>query len=269
MKSKKITVTDILGMKKEGKKITALTAYDYLFGCLLDEAGLDIILVGDSCAMVVQGRETTLSFTMEDAIYHSKAVRRGVVRALLVADMPFLSYQVSADKAVEHAGVLFKTADVDAVKLEGGKAVAGAIKRIVTAGMPVMGHLGLTPQSIKTFGSYDTRAKEPQEAEQLLQDALSLQDAGAFALVLEKIPAELAKKVTRALTIPTIGIGAGPFCDGQILVTQDMLGIFDKFRPKFVRRYADLAHEIRNACQKYAEEIRNGKFPSSTESFND
>ncbi len=264
---KKVTISHILNMKQEGNRISALTAYDYLFGLLLDQAGIDIILVGDSCAMVVQGQETTLSFTMHEALYHCRAVRRGVKRAFLIADMPFMSYQVSVDSAVQNAGEFFKRAGVDAVKLEGGKNMVPVVEKIVAAGMPVMGHLGLTPQSIKKFGSYATRAKESQEAEELLDDALRLEDAGAFAVVLEKIPSALAKKVSRSLKIPTIGIGAGPFCDGQILVTQDMLGLFEEFHPKFVRRYADLAQTIRVACQKYAADIQGGNFPSDEESY--
>ena len=222
---KKITVPYIQTMKDNGEKISALTAYEFLFATLLDQAGLDIILVGDSGSMVFNGNETTLPLTMDEAIYHCKAVRRGVSHALFVADMPFLSYQVNTDQAMLNAGRFFKEVQVDAVKLEGGEPVLETVHKIVQAGMPVMGHLGLTPQSIRQFGGYGVRAKNADAAEQLIKDAIGLEQAGAFAMVLEKIPAALAKEVSEILTIPTIGIGAGAGCDGQILVTQDMLEI--------------------------------------------
>ncbi len=262
-----ITIPKILEMKAKGQKIVALTAYDYTFASLLDGAGVDIILVGDSAAMVCGGQNTTLSLTLPEALYHCRMVRRGVQRALLVADMPFLTYQVSIKKAILNAGLFFKRAEVDAVKLEGGQSVVPIVRRLVEAGMPVMGHLGLTPQSIKRFGSYKVQAQDEYAAQQLLQDALSLQEAGAFAIVLEKIPSRLAAKVTQRLNIPTIGIGAGPHCDGQILVSYDMLGLYEAMQPKFVRRYASLAEEIRKACQRYIEDVRQGNFPNEQESY--
>ena len=263
----KRTVPHIVEMKKSGEKIAALTAYDYLFAHLVDQAGIDLVLVGDSCAMVFQGQENTIPFTMDQAIYHCQAVRRGVKNALLVGDMPFLSFQSGSRDAILNAGRFFKQADVDAVKIEGGQPVLEAIEKIVQAGMPVMGHLGLTPQSVKKFGGYGLQAKEDKAAEQLLQDALSLQQAGAFALVLEKIPQELARDVSEKLSIPTIGIGAGPFCDGQILVTQDVLGLYEDFVPKFVRRYAGLAASIRTACEEYRTDVKKSDFPSDRESY--
>jgi len=265
--AERLTAPGLMAMKREGRKIAALTAYDYLFASLLDRAGIDVILVGDSAAMVSAGRETTLPLTMPEAIYHCRMVRRGVQRALLVADMPFLSFQVSVEQAVQNAGRFFKRAEVDAVKVEGGRVIAPAVRAIVEAGMPVMGHLGLTPQAIKRIGSYAVRARDSVEAEALLQDALALQEAGVFAVVLEKIPAALANRVTRELKVPTIGIGAGPDCDGQILVTYDLLGLFTEFKPKFVRPYAQLAEEVTKACTAYAADVREGRFPSADESF--
>jgi len=254
-------------MKQQGEKITALTAYDALMAMLLDKAGIDFILVGDSCATVVQGETSTLPMTMAHILYHSKLVRRGVEHALLIADMPFLSYQVSRSKAIRNAGRLFQQAGVDAVKIEGGAEIAETIRRIVQSGMPVMGHLGLTPQSVKRFGGYKLQATTPQEADKLMQDARILQDAGAFALVLEMIPQTLAEKVTQSLDIPTIGIGAGPHCDGQILVSHDILGLFQAFQPKFVRRYADLASDMKQVFQNYINDVKAGNFPGPDESY--
>jgi len=264
---KKITIPDIINMKKRQEKIAALTAYDFIFASLLDQAGLDIILVGDSGSMVFAGHSTTLPYTMDEAIYHCKAVSRGVKRACLVADMPFLSFQISPEDALKNAGRFFKETLADAVKLEGGEEVAETVHRLVNSGMPVMGHLGLTPQSIRQFGRYSVQAKTEQSAQKLLNDAKALQDAGAFSIVLEKIPGSLAKKVSTELSIPTIGIGAGPDCDGQILVTYDMLGLFEKFKPKFVRHYADLASEVKDACKRYSDDVKASYFPSSEESF--
>jgi len=264
---KKLTVPDIVEKKRQGEKIAALTAYDFLFASLLDQAGLDILLVGDSGSMVFAGHFTTLPYTMDEAIYHCKAVGRGVNRALIVADMPFLSFQVNTEETLKNAGRFFKETSVDAVKLEGGEEMAETVHRLVRSGMPVMGHLGLTPQSIKQFGRYSVQAKTEQGAQKLLKDAKALQEAGAFSVVLEKIPCSLAKKVSEELTIPTIGIGAGPECDGQILVTYDMLGLFEQFKPKFVRRYLELAHEVREACQQYSRDVKTGQFPSAKESF--
>ena len=262
-----MTVPEIVQMKRRGEKIVALTAYDTLFASLLDQAGVEIILVGDSAAMVFAGHETTLPLTMEEALYHCRAVRRGVARALVVADMPFLSFQVSEEETIRNAGRFFKEAQVDAVKIEGGEWVAPVIRRLVNAGMPVMGHLGLRPQSIRQIGGYDVQARTESQAAELLRDARALQEAGVFSIVLEKIPSELARQVTEQLDVPTIGIGAGMFCDGQILVTHDMLGLFEKFTPKFVRRYARLATIVREACEMFGRDVKNGTFPSADESY--
>ncbi|MBN2202383.1 3-methyl-2-oxobutanoate hydroxymethyltransferase [bacterium] len=262
-----ITVPRIAGMKAKGEKITCLTAYDWLTAGLLDSAGIDIILVGDSGAMVFAGHETTLPVTMEQMLYHTTAVARGVRRGLVIADMPFLSYQVSADRALENAGRFLKEGGAAAVKLEGGEPVADTIRRIVSAGIPVMGHLGLTPQSIRAFGNYRVRGEAQDEAGAIRKDARILEQAGVFAVVLEKIPAGLAAEITESLSIPTIGIGAGPHCDGQVIVTPDMLGLFESFRPKFVRRYAELAETIRSAASRFADDVKNGRFPSDEESF--
>jgi 3-methyl-2-oxobutanoate hydroxymethyltransferase len=261
-----VTVPKIMAMKGH-EKIVALTAYDFCMASLLDAADVDLLLVGDSAAMVFSGESHTLSFTMDEALYHCRAVRRGIRHSLLVADMPFLSYQINAEQAIQNAGRFFKEAHVDAVKLEGGAAVAESVQRIVQAGMPVMGHLGLTPQSIRRFGGYGLQATDAVAAEQLLQDALALQQAGSFSIVLEKIPAALADRVTKTIAIPTIGIGAGPHCDGQILVTHDLLGLFEQFQPKFVRRYVELGQAVRQACRNYADDVHNGRFPSLEESF--
>ncbi len=267
LERKKITVPALLSMKLRGEKIAALTAYDCLMASLLDEAGVDLILVGDSVAMVFGGHETTLPITLDEIIYHTRAVRRGLKNALLVADMPFLSYQVSPEQAVLNAGRLLKEGGAEAVKLEGGSVMAETIHRLVQVGIPVMGHLGLTPQSINAIGGYALQASHAESAKTLLEEALQLQEAGVFALVLEKIPAKVAAEVTRALRIPTIGIGAGPECDGQILVTHDLLGLFEKFKPKFVRRYAEVGRTMREAFAAYGKEVKAGTFPSEQESY--
>lgn len=267
MESKKITVPSIMQMKAHQEKIAALTAYDYLMALFLDDAGVDIILVGDSGAMVFCGYETTIPITMDEMIYHTRAASRGIKRALLVADMPFLSFQISAEEALRNAGRFIKEGGAEAVKMEGGEAVAETVQRVVNAGIPVMGHLGLTPQSINRFGGYKVQARTEAEVERLVSDALALEQAGAFAVVLEKIPAAAAQKVTATLRIPTIGIGAGPHCDGQILVTHDILGLFEKFRPKFVRVYAELGREIREACARYTEDVKLQRFPAENESY--
>ena len=267
METKKITVPIIMKMKEQQEKIAALTAYDYLIALFLDDAGIDIVLVGDSGAMVFSGYETTIPITVDEMIYHTKAASRGVKRALLVGDMPFLSFQVSADEALRNAGRFIKEGGAEAVKMEGGEAIAETVNRVVNAGIPVMGHLGLTPQSINRFGGYKVQARTEQEVEKLITDAIALEQAGAFAVVLEKIPAVAAQKVTEAVKIPTIGIGAGPHCDGQILVTHDILGLFEKFRPKFVRVYAEMGREIREACAQYTEDVKVGNFPSAEESY--
>lgn len=262
----KVSVRTLQKMKKKGEKISALTAYDALFASFLDEF-MDIILVGDSLGMVVAGYETTLPVTVEQILLHTQYVRRGTRHAMLVADMPFLSYQVSPEEALRNAGRLLQEGGAEAVKLEGGKPVAEAVRRCVQAGIPVMGHLGLTPQSIHAFGGWQTRAKSQDEAQRLKEDALTLQDAGIFSLVLEKVPATLAEDVTQSLDIPTIGIGAGPKTDGQILVTQDLLGMYEKMKPKFVRKYAELAIHIREALKQYHNDVKSGAFPSEEESF--
>lgn len=261
------TVKSVLKMKQEGRKIVALTAYDSLFGSYMQETDIDVVLVGDSVGMVYAGYDNTIPVTVDEMIYHSKAVKRGLSEPLLVVDMPFMSYQVSVEKALENAGRIMKEGFAQAVKMEGGRRIVEQVRHCTAAGIPVMGHLGMTPQSVHEFGGFATQAKAPREAEDLLKDALALQEAGAFAVVLEKIPADLAGKVSRELKIPTIGIGAGPETDGQILVTYDLLGMFEKFRPRFVRRYAETAQEIKAALRAYAEDVRSGYFPNEKESF--
>ncbi len=263
----KVRISTILAMKKEGRRITSLTAYDYTLASLLDESGIDIILVGDSCGNVCAGYETTLPVTMDEMLYHLKSVRRGVKRALLVADMPFMSYQENLELAVHNAGRFMKEGGAEAVKIEGGEPVCPVVKRLVEIGIPVMGHLGFTPQSVHEFGGYGLRGAEEKEAEQIKKSAVALQEAGAFSIVLEKVPAKLAAEITAQLRIPTIGIGAGKDCDGQVLVTYDMLGLYDKVKYKFVRRYANLADEIRRASTEYCSDIREGRFPDDSESY--
>jgi len=265
--NKKIRTSTLIKMKSENKKISALTAYDYTFAYLFDEAGIDVILVGDSCGNVCGGYETTVPVTMEEILYHLRAVKNGTKRALLVADMPFMSYQKSIEEALENAGRLMKEGRAEAVKLEGGEHICPIIEKMTKIGIPVLGHLGLTPQSVHAFGGFGVRGKQDEEAERIKRDALALQKAGAFAIVLEKIPASLAAEISRELVIPTIGIGAGPHCDGQILVSYDMLGLFDKMKFKFARRYANLAGEIRKAVKDYCDDISTGNFPSEEESY--
>lgn len=266
MKERKVTVREVLKMKREGEKITALTAYDYTTARLLDEAGIDVILVGDSLSNVFQGNETTLPVTMEEMLYHTKAVSKAVKRAMVVADMPFLSYQVDERDAVLNAGRFLKEASAHAVKIEGGREVAGLIAKLVSLGIPVMGHVGLTPQSVHALGGYRVVGRDELEAEKLVEDAKALEEAGAFSIVLEMIPSQLAKKITESLRIPTIGIGSGPHCDGQILVVNDMLGLTE-VSYRFVKKYLNLAEEIRKAVKAYAEEVRSGSFPSQEHSF--
>jgi 3-methyl-2-oxobutanoate hydroxymethyltransferase len=266
-KVKKMTVPGIMQMKRDHEKIAVLTAYDCTTARMLDEAGMDIILVGDSAGMVIAGFESTIPVTMEMMLYHTAAVRRGVQRALLVADMPFLSYQASAEAAVKNAGRFLQEAGAEAVKLEGGAAIAETVKKLVGYGIPVMGHLGLTPQSINCFGDYKVVGTENQIARRLLIDAQIIEQAGVFAVVLEKIPAQLAKKITGKLKIPTIGIGAGKYCDGQVLVSHDMLGMFERFQPRFARRYANLAEAMRSAFDKYKQDVKSNRFPSDDESY--
>lgn len=266
-KPAKITTQTIVDMKRRGEKVSMITAYDYSMARVFDDAGIEMILVGDSASNVMAGHETTLPITLEHMIYHTSCVVRGVDRALVIADLPFMSYQVRAVEALSNAGRMMKEAGAHAVKLEGGRTIVDSIKRIVDAGIPVMGHLGLTPQSIYKFGTYKVRAQEAEEAEQLLEDAALLEAAGCFSLVLEKIPAALATKVTQSLHIPTIGIGAGAACDGQVLVAHDMLGINKDFSPRFVRRYADLHQVMTQAVQQYISDIKSGDFPSKSEQY--
>ena len=264
---KKITTHTVQKMKTAGEKIAMLTAYDYSFAKIFDAAGIDILLVGDSASNVMAGHETTLPITLDQIIYHAQCVVRGVNRCLVVVDMPFGSYQSNTDIALASAIRIMKETGGHAIKLEGGKELIESIKRMVDAGIPVMGHLGLTPQSIYKFGTYNVRAKEQIEAEKLKQDALLLQEAGCFAIVLEKIPAQLAKLVSESLTIPTIGIGAGQHCDGQVLVMHDMLGINNEFKPRFLRQYANLYEQITNAVTSYVQDVRNKNFPNEQEQY--
>ncbi len=266
-RDKKVTTKSLRLMKERGQRIVALTAYDYLMAELLDQAGVDVILVGDSAAMAVQGRHTTVSVTMEQMLYHSELVSSAVERALVVGDLPFMSYQINTDEALRNAGRMVQEAHVEAVKLEGGQSICATITRIVEAGIPVMGHLGLTPQSIHKFGTYQVRATEPEEADEVRRDAKALEQAGAFAIVLEKVPAALASEVAKSISIPLIGIGAGGGCDGQILVSHDMLGLYTKFHPRFVRRYAELGAQMREAFERYAKDVRAGDFPAEGESY--
>jgi len=267
MEKAKVTTEVLRAMKDRGEPIAALTAYDYLWANLLDSAGVDILLVGDSVGTVVQGRDTTVPVTMEQILYHTEMVTRAVSRALVIADMPFMSYQTSLQEALHNAGKLLKESNAEAVKLEGGRAVADTVNHLTQAGIPVMGHLGLTPQSIHKFGSYRVRGEGVDEADGMFADAVALQEAGAFAIVLEKIPVDLAARITAELSIPTIGIGAGPRCDGQILVTQDMVGLFTRFRPRFVRRYMELAEILGSAFREYVDDVKERSFPDTNESY--
>lgn len=262
-----VTTKTVLTMKKTGEKIAMLTGYDFLLAKYLDQVGIDVILVGDSLGNVVQGYETTLPVTVDDMIYHAKAVKRAVRNALIVVDMPFMSYQTSIDDAIRNCGRVMKEVGVGAVKLEGGAYIADIVKHLVKIGIPVMGHLGLTPQAINRWGTYEVRAQDKEEAAELLRDAKVLADAGVFAIVLEKIPTALAKKVTETVSVPTIGIGAGPHCDGQVLVVYDMLGLTEEFRPRFVRRYAELAETMRGAFRQYISDVKSEKFPLMKESY--
>jgi 3-methyl-2-oxobutanoate hydroxymethyltransferase len=263
----KITVPRIIEMKGKGEKIVCLTAYDCLIASLFDASGIEIILVGDSAAMVFAGHDTTLPITMDQMLYHTRAVTRGVKRALVIADMPFLSFQITPEQAIENAGRFLQQGRAAGVKIEGGEPVAETIRKIVDIGIPVMGHLGLTPQSIQAFGGYRLRGKSEVEADTIRRDAKSLEQAGVFAMVLEKIPSSLAAEVTKSVSIPTIGIGAGPRCDGQILVSPDMLGLFEAFKPKFVRQYANLAESIRKAASGFMKDVKSGDYPSKEESY--
>lgn len=267
-KPEKVTTQTVVEMKKTGDKISMLTAYDFTMAGIVDSSGVDVILVGDSASNVMAGYETTIPMTMDQMIYHTACVVRGVDRALVIADLPFMTYQVTAKEALINSGRMMKEAGAHAVKLEGGKAITDTVKRIVDAGIPVMGHLGLTPQSIYKFGTYKVRAKEEAEAEQLLEDAKKLEEAGVFSIVLEKIPAGLAKQVTESVSVPTIGIGAGSDCDGQVLVLHDMLGLNKDFSPRFLRRYADLNKSMTEAVKAYIDDVKTGDFPNENERYN-
>lgn len=261
------TILDIKKIKMQGEKITMLTAYDFGMASILDECDIDILLVGDSLGNVVLGYDTTLPVTMEDMLHHTKAVARGSRKAMIVADMPFLSYQVSPEMAMANAGRFLKEADAQAVKLEGGRENASIVQKMTRAGIPVMAHLGLTPQSVHQLGGYKVQGKKEDAAERIMQDAVILEEAGAFSLVLECVPEKLAAEITGALSIPTIGIGAGVHCDGQVLVINDMLGMNDRMTPKFVKKYANLSHEIRNAVRHYIQDVKTSSFPDAEHSF--
>ncbi len=264
---KKITTNTLLRMKANGEKISMITAYDYSFARIFDKAGIDVILVGDSASNVMAGHETTLPITLDQMIYHASSVVRGVDRSLVVVDLPFGSYQGNSKEALHSTIRIMKETGAHSIKLEGGEEVLESVRRIISSGIPVMGHLGLTPQSIYKFGTYAVRAKEEQEAEKLKSDALLLQEAGCFAMVLEKIPALLAKEVSDSLQIPTIGIGAGMFCNGQVLVMHDMLGINTEFKPRFLRTYLNMNELITGAVQHYIKDVKSNDFPNDQEQY--
>lgn len=264
---KKVTTETLRKMKFDNEKISMITAYDFTTAKMVDAGGVDVVLVGDSASNVMAGYETTLPITLDHMVYHAQCVVRGIDRALVVVDLPFGTYQSNPKKALESAVRIMKESEAHAIKLEGGSEVADSIKRIVNAGIPVMGHLGLTPQSIYQFGTYKVRAKEEEDAEKLIKDAQLLEELGCFALVLEKIPAHLAKRVTESISIPTIGIGAGVHCDGQVLVYHDMVGMNKGFSPKFLRRYLNLYDEITAAVGQYVKDVKNADFPNENESY--
>jgi 3-methyl-2-oxobutanoate hydroxymethyltransferase len=261
-----MTVPELQQRKAEGRKIVMVTAYDALFARIIEEAGIDTLLVGDSLGVVVQGKKDTLSVTMDDMRYHTRLVAGAAVRSLIISDMPFLSYQVSVEESVRNAGLLLQSGAA-AVKLEGGESVLDRVRALTSFGIPVLGHLGMTPQSIHRYGGYKVQGKGDQPAASLLSDAKALQEAGAFAVVLEAIPMDVARTITEALSVPTIGIGAGPHCDGQVLVLYDLLGLFDEFRPKFVKPYAHLKADALQALRRYREEVEQMKFPTDAESY--
>lgn len=264
---RKVTTQRLLEMKQREEKISMLTAYDYSMASIIDKAGMDVILVGDSASNVMAGHSTTLPITMEQMIYHGQSVRKAIKRALMCIDLPFGSYQGNSKQAVYSAIQMMKETGADSIKIEGGAEIKESIQRILSAGIPIMGHLGLTPQSINKFGTYSVRAKEEAEAEKLIEDAHLLEELGCFGIVLEKIPAKLAGQVAKELTIPIIGIGAGPYVDGQVLVMHDMLGINKDFSPRFLRRYADLYTAISEAVEHYIKDVKEGDFPNEKESY--
>lgn len=265
--AERVTTATLKQMKKEGRLVTMLTAYDYPFARMVDEAGIDIILVGDSVGNVILGYDSTLPVTMDEMVHHVKAVCRGVSRAIVVGDLPFLSYQVSKEEGLRNAGRFLKEGGAQAVKLEGGREMAEIIRTIVTAGIPVMGHLGLTPQAVHQLGGYRVQGKDQETAKKLLEDAQIIQEAGVFAIVLECVPVPLAKIITENLDVLTVGIGAGPYCDGQVLVTHDLLGISGSFTPKFVKQYASIRQDIMTALTRYKEEVQAGVFPGPEYGF--
>jgi 3-methyl-2-oxobutanoate hydroxymethyltransferase len=262
-----VTTHELLSMKTRGERIVVLTCYDALFARLLDASGVDILLVGDSVNEVLAGAETTLSATLEQMIYHTRIVRRGARRAMVVCDLPFLSYQISPQEAIRNAGRVMQETGCHAVKLEGGRPMVETVRALVDVGIPVMGHLGLTPQSVHALGGHRVQGRDEATAERLKGDARALEESGAFAIVLELVPAPLASQITKALAIPTIGIGAGPACDGQVLVLHDMLGLNEDFAAKFVKRYAELAEDVREAVRLFAAEVREGRYPGPEHSF--
>lgn len=266
--SRRLTVRDLLEMKRRGEKIVALTAYDYLFGRIVDQGGADIILVGDSLGQVVLGYESTIPVTIEDMIHHARAVRRGVKRGLLVVDMPFMSFQVSPQETLRNAGRILKETGCEAVKIEGGdERIAANAETLVHAGIAVMGHIGLTPQSVHAMGGYRVQGRAEPDADRIVGEARLLEEAGCFAVVLELMPSALAASITQSLNIPTIGIGAGPECDGQVLVLYDMLGLNDSFKPKFLRRFGNMADDARAAIKTFGAAVRDGSYPSGEQSF--
>jgi 3-methyl-2-oxobutanoate hydroxymethyltransferase len=262
-----LTVLDLLAMKAAGRRVVVLTCYDAAFARLLEDAGVDVLLVGDSLNQVLAGHDTTLSATLDQMIYHAASVRRGARRALIFVDLPFLTYQVSVEDAIRNAGRVLQESGAHGVKLEGGRHMVETVRALVDRGIPVMGHLGLTPQSVNALGGYRVQGREPEAAGRLLADAKALENAGACSIVLELLPADLAGKISASLTIPTIGIGAGPGCDGQVLVLHDMLGLNDLFHPKFLKRFAELGEAVRSAVRTYADEVRDGRYPGSEHSF--
>jgi 3-methyl-2-oxobutanoate hydroxymethyltransferase len=262
-----VTTRALLEMKEKGERIVVLTCYDALFARLLDASGVDVLLVGDSLNQVLAGAPSTLSATLDQMIYHTTIVRRGAERAMVICDMPFLSYQVSPEDALRNCGRAMKETDCHAVKIEGGQPMAATVRRLVDIGIPVMGHIGLTPQSVHALGGYRVQGRDDAAAGRLKADAMALQDAGAFAVVLELVPAPLASQITKSLAIPTIGIGAGPACDGQVLVLHDMLGLNDQFSAKFVKKYAALAEDVREAARVFVAEVREGRYPGPEHSF--
>jgi 3-methyl-2-oxobutanoate hydroxymethyltransferase len=264
---RKVTIPDVQKKKDERRKITMLTAYDYPSGRLIDEAGLDMVLVGDSLAMTVLGYESTIPITMDEMIHHAKAVRRGVKYALLVGDMPFMTYNIAEKETVRNAGRFIKEGGCAAVKIEGGEEMSGTVKTLVKAGIPVLGHIGLTPQTAAQLGGFRVQGKDAKGAAKLIDSAMALEKAGCFAIVLECVPDMLAKLITEKIGIPTIGIGAGPYCDGQVIVTNDMIGLYDKFTPKFVKKYADLWPQMLNAFKRYKDDVESGNFPAQEHSF--